>query len=246
MTRWIRSLACGGVLAAAGMLEAQEVPVTAVRVQTWMLRHLDPSVAATLVTPYVDYTPHGGVFLAGGTVRGITVRAIPAVLARVDSILKVNDREAVSVRVRYQVVAALDSAFSDPALAPIEAELRGVLRYNGYRMLAQGVVTMSGGNRSELTLTSGQTEPFMIRTYASQVDGGTAALDLSLQGWPWTMDSGGRRSGVQIISTVLTVPFGQSIVVGSGAATLFDTQRSGPRTQALLLVVRADPVGGKP
>ena len=251
MTRMIRST-FAPLLFVATMLQAQsttQMPAAELLVRTFILQNLSPDDAAALVGPYVEFVPGGGVFKANA-VRGITVRGNAAAMARVDSLLRASDRPPASVRLRLQVIAALDSAApADPALSGLEGELRSVLRFNGYRLLAQGVLSTSDNQSSELTLSAGKSEPFVVQTYINRIepsDKGTVRMNLTLLGWPFTNVPNSRTMGKIILSTGLTIPLGQSVVVGSGSATLFDDKGNRPMQQALLLVVRADPVTGKP
>lgn len=215
-------------------------------VRTFILRHLDPDVAAALISPYVDFLPGAGVFRTGGSMRGITVRAPFTALARVDGLLKEHDKAPSTVRLRFQVVAALDSAVSDPELSGIESELRSVLRFRGYRLLAQGFISTNDDSPSEATLTDGRTDPFLVHTYTHRIDPGdrgSVSLNVALQGAPFS--NGPARTGTKIIETRITMPFGQSVVVGSGSAVVWP-EPNRPKNQAILLIVRADPVTGKP
>jgi hypothetical protein len=226
--------------------EEQSQPKAQHEVRTFMLRHLDPEAAAALVTPYVDLIPGAGVFRAGGSIRGITVRAPFTAMARVDGLLKEHDRAPTTVRLRFQVVSALDSAVSDPELSSIESELRSVLKFRGYRLLAQGFISSNDDSPASATLTDGKTDPFQIQTFTYRIDPsdrGSVSLNVALQGAPFT--AGPNRTGTKIIETRITMPFGQSVVVGSGSAVVWP-EPNRPRNQAILLVVRADQVTSKP
>jgi hypothetical protein len=213
------------------------------QVRTFLLQFMSPEDAAAFIAPYVDFVPGGGVFRAQA-VRGITVRATAPVMARVDSILKASDKARPSVKLTFVVVEALnETAPADPALGSVEGELRSVLKFKGYRQVAFGLVTTEEERSSELTLSDGASQPFALSVLTNRIDAqgkGTVQVSLNLTGWPWSSSARGGRSGTPILGTGLTIPFGQSVVVGSGSATVFD--KSGNRPMALLLVVRADPV----
>ena len=84
------------------MAKAQDPRDLAVR--TFRLQNLRPEDAAKLLGPYVN-APNGGVFEAG-SINAITVRETHAVLALVDSLLKVHDRPRAVVTMRFQLIAA--------------------------------------------------------------------------------------------------------------------------------------------
>lgn len=243
----------GVLLAQVSMRKAATEDLQSVKsvleVRTFTLKYLDPEIAAQFISPYVDHIQQGGVFKAGA-VRGVTVRAYSSVMWRVDSLLKATDREPASVRLRFQVVAAIDSSVSaDPNLGGIEEELRSVLRFRGYRLLAQGVISTAENRTSEITLSDANSSPFLVNFFTDRVDGGdrgTVKLNIALQGWPFRDTAPGHRTGTPILSTSMTMPINQSVVVGSGSGTVIKTGSNEPRQQVLLLVVRAEPVAGKP
>ncbi|HVZ47696.1 MAG TPA: hypothetical protein VG916_02855 [Gemmatimonadaceae bacterium] len=221
--------------------QVKETPA-GVAVRTFMLRYMNPDDAAKLVTPYVDYTPFGGVYSAGN-VHGITVRGMPAVLARVDSLLKANDLEPESVKLSFQVIAAYDSVVRDTSVAAIERELRSVLRYAGYRSIATGSM-ITGQGVSETSLSAGSWQLFPIGVNVERIDraGGTVRFNISMRAAALSAGSGGAGS-TSVLSTGLSVPFGQSVVVGTGAPLrlpMMGPSDEGAGQRALILVVRAD------
>jgi hypothetical protein len=245
MIRTIRNAVAVFALLTTPALQAQSTGGADLQVRTFLLQYLSPDDAAAFVAPYVDYVPGGGVFRANA-VRGITVRAVPSVMLRVDSLLKASDKPRPSVKLTFVVVEALgETAPPDPELTSMDKELRSVLRYKGYRQIALGLVTTEEARLSELTLSDGESQPFSLRVSTQRVDlsgKGVIQLEIGLEGWPWSARANGGRSGTPILGTGLTVPIGQSVVVGSGSATVFDKSGSRSRPMALLLVVRADPV----
>src|SRR5687768_17203833 len=88
-------------------------------VKTFKLKNLRPDDAAKRIGPYVN-SPGGGVFEAG-SIGAITVRETSTVLMLVDSLLRVHDRARAAVSMRFQLIAALDSARRDPEIAGIDA-----------------------------------------------------------------------------------------------------------------------------
>lgn len=213
-------------------------------VKTYPLKSMSAADAAKLVAPYVR-SARGGVFDVGGA-RAITVRETSSVLKTVDSLLAVYDRTAPVVRLTFQLIATSDSATRDPAIAPVENALRGIFKFNGYRLLAQStsMVREAGDFRSTVT---GDDRRYLLSGSLSRVSlgpDGSVRLEVSLsdvtargedaaQAQARIMMGGGR-----ILSTDLTAPLGQTIVLGSGAP------EDGKRV--LILVVRADPQPSAP
>jgi hypothetical protein len=228
-------------LLAAGALHAQDQAPKIV-VKTFPLQSLSPKDAATLVSPYTMFLGGGGVFEAGGALRAITVRATPEILARVDSILRANDHARATLVLRFQLIAASDSAIKDPAIGAVDAELRNLFRFAGYRLLSQGSTTANEGESFTLTMSGvrGETLRLAGRVEAVQASNarGAAQLFISLEHPVQTLVGGAATSGMQtLLSTGLTAPLGQTVVLGSAAY--------GAPIPAIILSVRPE-VAGKP
>ena len=233
------------VLTLPAMAQAQDPRDLAVR--TFKLQNLRPEDAAKLLGPYVN-APNGGVFDAG-SINAITVRETHSVLALVDSLLKVHDRPRAVVTMRFQLIAALDSSFRDPTIAGIDAELRKLFRFAGYELIGEGTArteersdyTMSLSTKPKLvTLGSSNnkervTESFQIRGWVESVegtgDGRTVRINVSLQ------DANRGKEAPELLRTGLTMPIGQSVILGSARPMMSFGSRA-----ALILVVQPEVV----
>jgi hypothetical protein len=100
-------------------------------VRTYPLHRLTFQEASTLLTPYVD---EGGYI--SGKERFVTVRERPARLDSIAAVLKRYDAPHV-VALRFQVIEAGDFAGGDSAIARVEAPLRELFRYRGYRLVGE-------------------------------------------------------------------------------------------------------------
>jgi len=261
------ALTCAGVSAAAGAQNAAPL-VT----KTIPLRHLRAIDAARLVSPYVR-TAKGGVYDAGDGVQAVTVIETAPVVARIDSIIRANDRSPTVLVFRFQLIAADDTPARDPAIDSLEATLRSLFSYRGYHLLGQGTTTAGEGEGFSLTVAAGE-ERFGILGEVVRVQDGdrasgragnspagplivvdgavanaehAAAVANAQQA---ARDAGSTRvrvrltrvsggpsqtkgsDGETLLSTGLTVPIGQTVVLGSAAP--------GGRTQALILTVRPE------
>ncbi len=230
-------LAC--VLLSASRLSAQKETDPQI-VRTFPLKYLSNSDAAKLVGPYVQFTSFtAGVFEAGDAVHAITVRAIAPVLVRVDSLLKANDRPRPTIVFRLQLIATSDSAVSDPGTAAIDAELHNLFRFKGYRLLSQNTAwtnegewfstTMRGDNGDVLSVTGHlesvrSEDPRMVRLFISVTH---ESRQISGPGGSITADV--KRP---LLNTDLTIPVGQTVVVGSAV--------SGGSAQTIILAVRPE------
>lgn len=235
--RGIRLPLFGALLLAAAAMPravAAQTPPNPVTVRTFMLQRLSQQQAADLLAPYTSQERGEGVFTAGTGVRGVTVRGTRETLARVDSLLRANDRPARGLRLRFQLVAAVDSAVArDPAIADVESVLRGVFQFRGYRPIAEGVVfTVEGSPLFTVALKGGEDDRYEITGALRGLVTGTAEpaadLDVTL-----------RRPGVEgvfagsnVLSTRLNVPLGKTVVLGSGAGA--------GNTRTIILVVRPE------
>jgi hypothetical protein len=234
-------------LALPALARAQDPRDLAVR--TFKLQNLRADDAAKLLGPYVN-APNGGVFDAG-SINAITVRETHSVLALVDSLLRVHDRPRAVVTMRFQLIAALDTAFRDPAIAGIDAELRKLFRFPGYELIGEG--TARTEERSDYTMSlstkakalsnppdeAGRrelfTESFQIRGWVEGVEGSgdartirvNVALQSAMQG----------KDAPDLLRTGLTMPVGQSVVLGSSRPLNSFRSRA-----ALILVVQPEVV----
>lgn len=216
-------------------------------VRTFKLQNLRPDDAAKLLAPYVN-APNGGVFDAG-SINAITVRETHSVLALVDSLLRVHDRPRAVVTMRFQLIAALDSNVRDPAIAGVDGELRKLFRFPGYELIGEG--TTRTEERSDYTMSlstkpksvsfgrSGEkelvTESFQIRGWVESVEGvgdsRTVRITVLLQ------DATRGKDAAELLRTGLTMPTGQSVILGSARPVMAFGARA-----ALILVVQPEVV----
>src|SRR5215218_1557303 len=109
-------------------------------VRTYTLHRLTVDEASTLLTPYVD---EGG-YISGKN-RFLTVRERPEKLDSIAVILRRYDGAPQAVALHFQVIEAGDFAGGDSAIARVEAPLRELFRYRGYRLLGEVTVQAMEG-----------------------------------------------------------------------------------------------------
>lgn len=209
-------------------------------VLTFPLQSLSADAAAKLLAPYMP-DRNAGVFDASNAISAITVRAPKEVLNTVDSLLRVYDHAPATITLHFKLIAASDSAVArDAAISEIDATLRQMFRYGGYRQIAEGTTTISEHSNFMMTLTSGGAN-YELSGSAGGTSGSGANLSqqLTVRLYGSTIPNGialpaGQRgsAGRTIVSTGLTVPVGQMVVIGG--ATGNDAGRT------LILVVRPD------
>lgn len=126
--------------------------------RTFALKHLNPSIAQTLVRPYVyEDRPGGpGVITYSMAPPALSARETVDNLDKIGRMLEqfdVASSAPPSYRLHFQVVAA-NGGKSDARLAPFEKALRKVFRFDGYSLVGEGYVTVSTG-AFDLTISPG-------------------------------------------------------------------------------------------
>lgn len=203
-------------------------------VKTVPLHHLSSEVAVKLLAPY---TKLGGVYEVPG-VSAVTIREVPEIYNEMMAVLAKYDREPATVLLNFQLVSATETGTRDPAAAGIDSLLRGVLKYSGYRLLGTAVAT-TGEDRRVTQTIAGDNETLTLTVFVDDVriDGNDASVNLhvSLSRPPVMAASNASgsiagRGPVELLSTGVTVPIGQTVLLGTSASD------SGQR--ALILTVR--------
>lgn len=87
----------------------------------------------------------------------VTVRETPDNLDKIARVLAQFDRPTLSVRLHFQIIQADGAARSDPAIAEVEAALRKLFRFRGYRLVGEAVV--GGTEHSEASQEIAGGEP---------------------------------------------------------------------------------------
>jgi hypothetical protein len=123
------------------------VPV--LETHTFELQHLDPHQAAQMIEPYVwDDRPDapGSMSAVDNT---LTVRETEDNLEKIARVLEEFDIPRPTVRLNFQLIEADGAAQGDPAISEVEAELRRLFRYQGYRLVNEAVVGGMEGSHIE-------------------------------------------------------------------------------------------------
>ena len=227
-----------------GFLGTTEPPARdTIAVRTFGLRYLRSEEAAKLIGPYVFGSAERAVFDGGARANAITVRDRPQVLAVIDSVLREFDRPPNSLVLRFQLLSSSDSPTTDPNIRDVDQALRGLFRFPGYRVVAEGTTIV--GDSEEFTVTmSGESDRYIATGNIGRVTLGTAPnvkLNVDLKVAPRNtapVDSVPRAGmifdmmmGSQVVSSGVTMPVGEAIVLGSGSIT----EQKG----TLILVVRS-------
>lgn len=188
-------------------------------------RYLKPeALLAMLRQPENDIGQSVTLMMASGS-PVITVEGKTDEVASVLALIRRYDRPAPVVRFRFQLVEADGFSTRDPAIADVEAALREVFRFRGYRLVAESVAQgeAPGFIRQQIATLDG--EPVRIIANLTRVvtDGDAPAVSFEVD---LALGSG------SLLTTTVTLPIGKTAVVGSAQA------RADGNT--LILVVRPE------
>ena len=212
------------LLASAAMLVALSAcfPESALEVRTISLDRLTARQAAELTTPYLS--KEGTVVASAEMLNTITVRDHSRNVERIRSMLSARDASPANVSLHFQVIRATDAGVVESGLERIAGALREMLKYEGYALMSEAVV--SGSESATTTQT---------------LDGGGVPLDLAVR----VADvRGGSRSGSVELEVELSRPQGRllstNVVVPVGETVVLGTAYPGEIGTALILTVRGE------
>lgn len=193
--------------------------------QTFRLEHLEGSVAAEIISPYVYYDRPDAPGALSHESDVLTVRETPDNVAKIARVLQDLDRPKPGVQLHFQVIEADGAGASDPAIADVEAELRRLFRFRGYRLRGEAYARgLEGSSIRQAVPTRG--EPYVITARIERVNG--------------TADSGWVELSVALmlpnvgsaLESTVNVPVGKTVVLGNAH---LDPQRG-----TLILTVRPE------
>lgn len=192
--------------------------------RTFQLEHMSPRSAESLVQPYVPAGSTG--IRISDHPPAITVAASSDRLEQIGEMLNRLDVPAPDVRLRFQLIEADGFADTDPAIADVEAALRELFRFRGYRLAAESMVTASQHTQSTQRLLGFGDTPLSLEVIVNSLtrtaEAGSVHLGVTLRA-----DGHGG-----ILSTGVVVAGGQTVVLG--------TARPFEDRGALILVVRPE------
>lgn len=197
--------------------------------RTFELQHLDPGIAGDMVRPYVYDDRPGAAGMLSVFPGGLTVRETPDNLERIARVLTERDRPRPAVVLNFQLIQADGPAGSDPRIAEVEAVLRDLFRFDGYRLLSESRMgAVEGGSSSQMIRgpEGGDDPGYLLSAVVRRVQGTLerGSIDLHVE---LMAPSVGRA-----ITTDMNVPAGQTVVLGSA--------QPDPDRGALILTVRPE------
>jgi len=215
--RYLLALLALGPLAACG-----RSPVR-LETRTYALHYLNRGEAQEIVGPYVYGDRPGAQGALSTGQNTITVRETPDNLERIARVLVQFDRPAPSVRLTFKLIRADGAARPDSSIRDVEQALRTLFRFQGYALVAEGIVT------------------------GSQQSGSRQMLEGS--GGPYNLEAGIDRIGNAGDSAVVTLhvhlvfrggEFGTTVGIPVGKTAVLGNVQGGSASSALILTVRPD------
>lgn len=188
--------------------------------RTYELQHIRPEEAFGMLEPYV---PGGGDNMRlTNTPPALTITAPVTRLEQVEGVLRTYDRARPDVQLRFQIIEADGFTATDPAIADVQHALQDLFRFRGYRLVSEGIAQAKAPGRLHQQMAAGERQYSITAALERVITANAgAAVELGIEL---------RSAGDLVLTTSLTVPSGQTVVVGSARA-----QADG---NTLILVVR--------
>lgn len=192
--------------------------------QTFELRYLQAERAASIIDPYVYHDRPGAQGRISVTGNVLTIRETHDNLERIARVLAQYDRPQPTVQLTFRLIQADGVASVDPAIADLEATLRKLFRFRGYRLVGEGVVSgVEGSEVSQMLGGGGSTYELAAeiqRLSTGTGDSASVLLQVHLNLFPGSFQ------------TRVGVPLGKTAVLGN--------VQGGPSKMALILTVRPE------
>jgi len=154
------------------------------------------------------------------------------------------------ILLRFQLIAAAETATVDPAITAIDAVLKDLFRFPGYRLLTQAAVmmerpgprTLNGRGASYASqLLSSDGETYKLEATIDSATQQTVRLNVSLAIVPRPGSGTAFAAGSNLFSTSVEVSYGHTVVLGNTQPSMTSaTARAGTVNQTLILAVRAE------
>ncbi len=189
------------VLVALGACRQGE---TRLDTRTFALHYLRAPEAEMILKPYVFTDRPGAQGVISPAEGSITVRETPDNLDKIARVLAEYDRPRPLIRLTVHLIQADGAAQTDSAIADVEATLRKLFRFRGYRLVEEGVFSTTEDGRVVQQLGSGA---YMIEVHTHRIagagDSATVPLEVLLSGRNLRF------------STDVGIPVGKTAVLGN-------------------------------
>ncbi len=151
-----------------------------------------------------------------------------------------------SLLLRFQLIRPTGEATSDSAIVEIDSVLRELFHWRGYRLLSQAAITVDipANTRGPLTthqLLNADGQTLTLKVIVDSVMPSKVRLSVDVSGY---VAQGTARSLTTMLSTTVTVWFGNTVVLGStqpgGAAAATMKGRGSVGAGTLILAVKPE------
>lgn len=190
-------------------------------VATIHLDHLTASQARALISPYLS--KEGTLEYSQEVPDVITVRDRRENVRQAQAVMRRSDASPRSVSLHFQVIRATAAGGIDPALERIAGALQKLLRFDGYSLVAQTMVSGSERRAIEQNINVGALRLNLAVRINDIVGESGVDLQVDLR----------RPGAASVLATNVVVPMGQTVVLGSAYP--------GSDGEALILTVRGEP-----
>ena len=187
------------------------------------LRYLSGTEGASILTGQV---PIGAIEGWADSQKGeggrVFIKGSESDITKAREILTRYDVPAPQVTLKFQVIEADGFTQSDSSIAAVEAVLRNLFRFKGYRLAAEAYVAAKANRGAQQTVVGADGVQYSIDVSVGDVvrRGGKASVELETK-----LFAGGN----QALGTSVNVPDSQTVVLG--------TARPDAKRAALILVV---------
>jgi hypothetical protein len=188
--------------------------------------YLSVAEAMDLARPYLSR--QGTLYHPREALNALTVTDDHARLTMIREVIAQADAVPETVMLHFQVVRAREDGARDPALRSVASALDGLLRFNGYELMGETVVSVSEERSVEQRVRTSDSPLHLavklqdVRTRRGKPGEGSVDVSVALRG----------PGGASLLSTNVIIPLGQTVVVGSAYP--------GAAGEALILAVRPE------
>lgn len=170
--------------------------------RTFALKYIDERQAGELFRTYAPWPDVMVQMSAADSTRTLQVTAPPEKMAEIEKLIAKYDVPAPDAHLFFQVIEADGFTTKDPEIADVEAALRGVFKFTGYRLLASAAIN----SRTPGSFDQWAGGEYMLSGQVSATRATDAVnLDINLA----------TKAGPPMLRTSVTIPNGQIVVVGS-------------------------------
>jgi TonB family protein len=153
-----------------------------------------------------------------------------AVLCALGAPLPLAAQQSIPVQLRFQLLKATQTKTADTSIRDIDAALKDVLRFPGYKLLSQAALTVDYSTAAKsptMQRLAADGATYQLSVSIESLSGDGMQLDVKL----WTVAP--PASAAQLFGTRVSVAFGHTVILGS-------TQVAGSAGSTLVLAVKAD------